>query len=101
QAIGVELHGVAVDFSDLATAQLPADWNLPALPGSQDLRLVSGSPAINAGAGLANFNDGFSLTGLPDLGAFEFGQPLPDYGPPPIPCDACTPAAYLPIITVP
>ena len=101
QAIGVETHGVAVDFGDLRTVLLPADWNFPAIPGSQDLRLTSGSPAINAGAALANFNDGFTISGLPDLGAFEFGQPLPDYGPAAIPCAACVPSAYLPIITVP
>lgn len=78
---GVEDNGVAVDFSDVVNATLPADWNVAAVPGSRDLRLTSGSPAINGGTPLANLNDAFALSGAPDMGAFEFGQPLPAYGP--------------------
>jgi hypothetical protein len=81
QAIGVEMHGVEAGFSDLVHATLPAAWDQPVEPGSRDLRLVSGSPEINAGVPLPNLNDGFTLSGSPDLGAFELGQPLPHYGP--------------------
>ena len=81
QAIGVELHGLEAGFGDLAAAELPADWNQPAEPGSRDLRLVAGAPEIDAGAELPNLNDGFELDGPPDLGAFEAGLPLPSYGP--------------------
>ncbi len=78
---GVEDHGVPVGFADLANASLPSDWNVAAEPGSRDLRLVAGSAAINAGATLPNLNDAFPLDGPPDNGAFEYGQPLPEYGP--------------------
>ncbi|MBA2660669.1 MAG: right-handed parallel beta-helix repeat-containing protein [Bradymonadaceae bacterium] len=45
-----------------------------------DLRLTGVSAAIDAGASIANINDGFTGAG-PDLGAHEFGTPLPVYGP--------------------
>jgi uncharacterized repeat protein (TIGR01451 family) len=43
--------------------------------------LKSGVPAVDAGTYLPNLNDGFILSGPPDMGAFEYGLPLPDYGP--------------------
>ena len=78
---GVEDHGVAVTFADLVDAHLPGDWNLAALPGSRDLRLVAGSGAVNRGQVLDNLNDPFGISGLPDLGAFELGRAAPTYGP--------------------
>jgi hypothetical protein len=84
QAIGVEVNGVEASFSDLENAALPAWWDVAAPPGSRDLRLLPGVPEINAGAVLPNLNDGFVITGPPDIGAFELGQPLPDYGPRPV-----------------
>jgi hypothetical protein len=47
-----------------------------------DPRLVPGSPAVDAGVTLANFNDGFTGR-APDLGCCEIGRPLPHYGPRP------------------
>jgi uncharacterized repeat protein (TIGR01451 family) len=84
QAIGVEVHGVAATFNDLINAALPASWDQDAPPGSRDLRLAAGAPEIDAGTALPNLDDAFPLSGAPDLGAFEFGQPLPDYGPRPL-----------------
>jgi uncharacterized repeat protein (TIGR01451 family) len=78
---GVEDHGVEAAFDDLVDAALPADWDVAAEPGSRDLRLVTGVAAINAGVDLPNLNDPFTLSGPPDLGAFEYGQSLPAYGP--------------------
>ena len=83
QGIGVELHGVEASFSDLVDATLPAAWNQPATPGSRDLRLAPGVPAIDSGVDLPNLNDAFTLDGPPDMGAFELDQPLPHYGPRP------------------
>jgi uncharacterized repeat protein (TIGR01451 family) len=77
---GVEEHGVEAAFSDLLSAALPSAWDVSAEPGSRDLRLAAGAPEIDAGAALPNLNDAFTLSGLPDLGAFEYGQPLPFYG---------------------
>ncbi len=80
---GVEDHGVKATFGHLVNAALPSGWNRPVTPGSRDLRLAAGAPEINAGLAIANLNDAFPLTGAPDLGAFESGQPLPLYGPRP------------------
>ena len=81
QAIGVEIHGVEALFGHLVNAALLPSWDVAVVPGSRDLRLVAGAPEINAGAILPNLNDPFVSDGQPDMGAFEFGQPLPVYGP--------------------
>ena len=78
---GVEDHGVEATFEHLANAALPTGWDVAAEPGSRDLRLVAGAPEINAGTDLPNFNAALTLSGPPDMGAFEYGQPLPEYGP--------------------
>jgi len=83
QAIGVELNGLEAGFADLVNSTLPPTWDEPAIPGSRDLRLVQGAAEIDAGADLPNLNSGFLLDGHADMGAFEFGQPLPAYGPRP------------------
>jgi hypothetical protein len=91
---GVEDNGSEASFSHLVNPTLPADWNVSALPGSRDLRLSPGATQINGGVSLPNFNNLFVFDGQPDMGAFEFGQPSPYYGPRPyilIP-------TYLPIV---
>jgi hypothetical protein len=47
-----------------------------------DLRLNAGTGAIDAGETLPGFNDGYAGR-APDLGAYELGNPLPQYGPRP------------------
>ncbi len=81
---GVEDHGSPAVFSDLLSALLPPSWDTAAVPGTRDLRLVTGAPEINAGTIVANLNEPFVADGRPDLGAFEFGDPLPVYGPRPL-----------------
>jgi len=78
---GVEDHGGEAAFEHLVDGYLPSWWDVAAEPGSRDLRLVAGAPEINAGTDLPNLNDAFTLSGQPDIGAFEYGQPLPEYGP--------------------
>jgi uncharacterized repeat protein (TIGR01451 family) len=80
---GVEDHGVEAAFSDLVNASLPPDWDVAAPPGSRDLRLRAGAPAINTGHTLPNLNDPFVSDGQPDAGAFERQAPPPTYGPRP------------------
>ena len=48
----------------------------------RDLRLRSGTGAVDAGQVLPNFNDGYAGK-APDLGAYERGSALPHYGPRP------------------
>jgi uncharacterized repeat protein (TIGR01451 family) len=83
QTLGVELHGVAASFSDLVNAALPASWDQDVPPGNRDLRLAANAPEIDAGVPLPNLDDAFTLSGTPDLGAFEYGLPQPEYGPRP------------------
>jgi hypothetical protein len=45
---------------------------------------VAGAPEIDRGETLPNFDDPFVTDGKPGMGAFEYGQPLPDYCPRPI-----------------
>lgn len=78
---GVEDKGVEVTMADLLSPTLPPAWNVASPPGTASLQLVSGSAAIDRGAQLANLNDGFAIAGNPDIGAFEFGKPMPTYGP--------------------
>ena len=78
---GVEDHGVEVGMLDLVGAGLPSAWDVAVEPGSADLRLASGSAAIHAGVPLDNLNDDETIVGAPDMGAFEYGFPLPNYGP--------------------
>jgi hypothetical protein len=76
-------HAVQVDAETLfaSGASAPADA-LRAADRAIDLRLKAGSAAIDSGEFLPGFNDGFAGK-APDLGAYELGQDLPQYGPRP------------------
>jgi hypothetical protein len=80
-----DLHSVAVDYDVFV--------NVPRLDGKDlkkvqtvynaeefDFGLRSGSAAIDRGVALSNVTDGFAGQ-APDLGALEFGQAPPHYGP--------------------
>ncbi len=82
KASTTETNASEVDMSIFAnTIFFPANGPFPAL-AIPDLRLASGGVAVNAGEALANINDGYAGT-APDLGAYEFGDSLPIYGPRP------------------
>jgi hypothetical protein len=61
-------------------AVAPEDTATQYAPAVNDLRLASGSAAVDAGLALSNVNDGCAGT-APDLGAYEAGRSLPHYGP--------------------
>jgi hypothetical protein len=82
KATGYERHSVAVSFKDLANVPLPRGEEADTDPQAMDARPVSGSAAVDAGMTIANITDGFHGK-APDLGAYEFGQELPHYGPRP------------------
>ncbi len=52
-------------------------------PASQEFSPAPGSPLIDKACILPNVNDDFTGAG-PDIGPYEFGIPLPCYGPRPI-----------------
>ncbi len=84
QGSGQDANSVLVDFDIFMNAQMP-DLDDPGRlydPEVVDLRLRRGAEAIDAGVALPNINDGFAGR-APDLGAYEYGQDMPHYGPRP------------------
>lgn len=76
---GIEQHGVLVGFDAVKSIQ-PADDSQTYSPNFGDARPRAGSPLIDAAKRIPGINDYFTGT-APDIGAFEFGQPQPHYGP--------------------
>ena len=83
-ATGQDRHSKIVDYNIFVNAPKPdfTDVTHVVPVDSVDLRLKKGAAAIDAGVVLPNITDGF-LGRAPDLGAYEFGAPLPHYGPRP------------------
>ena len=81
-ATGQDKHSILVDFDvfQQVSAPDPSDPRKLYKPADFDFRLRSGSLAVDAGVRLLNINDDFTGR-APDLGAYETGQPLPQYGP--------------------
>ena len=82
KATGQDAHSVLVDYDVFQKVSAP-DPNDPQRllnPEDYDFTLARGSVAIDKGVVLPNITDGFTGR-APDLGAFEYGQPLPHYGP--------------------
>jgi hypothetical protein len=76
--VGIEKHARRVRKESIFEK-----WDIPANPsrvGQVVLTLKKGCNAVDAGAVLPNINDDF-VGAAPDLGAHEFGKPLPHYGP--------------------
>jgi hypothetical protein len=84
KATGQDRHSRLVDYDIFVNAPMP-DFTDPTHVvdvDSVDLRLREGAAAIDAGTELPNVTDGFRGK-APDLGAYEFGTPMPHYGPRP------------------
>jgi hypothetical protein len=82
KATGQEPHGVLLGPDAFVKAPLPdrSDPQRLYRTSEVDLRLKPGSAAIDKGAVLPTITDGYSGS-APDLGAYELGQDLPEYGP--------------------
>jgi len=84
QESGQDANSILLDYDTFVNAPMPALDEPTRLydPAEIDLRLRRGSDAIDAGVILPNINDVYN--GLaPDLGAYEFGKEMPQYGPRP------------------
>ncbi|MCC6366490.1 MAG: hypothetical protein IT165_23480 [Bryobacterales bacterium] len=81
-ATGQEKHGRELDFDIFEKMAPPDPTKRHAVYHAMELdfRLKPNSKAIDAGVALPTINDGFTGT-APDLGAIEYGQPEPHYGP--------------------
>jgi len=81
-ASGQDRHSVLVDYDTFVKVTMPNKADVQHLykPDGLDFRLKPGSAAIDAGIELPSITDGFTGK-APDIGAFETGRPLPQYGP--------------------
>jgi hypothetical protein len=81
-ATSQEAHGLEVDYDIFQNLRPPETGKPHAIYEARDLNftLKSGGKAIDAGVPLPGINDGYTGR-APDLGAHEFGKPLPHYGP--------------------
>ena len=84
KATGQDRHSRLVDYDIFVNAPMPdfSDVTHVVKSDTIDLQLRKGAVAIDAGTLLPNITDGF-LGKAPDLGAYEYGAPLPHYGPRP------------------
>ncbi len=82
QGTGQEKHSIPVDYDVFANVPKADESDPQRLynPEDMDFRLRPRSAAIDAGTALATINDGYAGK-APDLGAYEFGQIVPAYGP--------------------
>lgn len=79
---GYEKHGIVTDYSIFERVPVPDAENKGKVYPleSVDFRLRNSANVIDKGCRLPNVNDDFTGSG-PDLGALEYGQDLPHYGP--------------------
>lgn len=92
RATGQEIHGIEVDYNIFEKASPPEFASFSRLnqglgetypvyyPGDFNFSLKKNAVAIDAGCKIPGVNSNFTGK-APDLGALEFGQPLPHYGP--------------------
>ncbi len=82
---GQEMNAIQFDHNSCFNA-----FNIPSPPPApmsfQHLTLDSGCQAVNAGEILPNINDAYQGS-RPDMGAYELGQSMPQYGPRPMLAD--------------
>ncbi len=78
-----EAHSIMVGFADFVDVK-QVDPKAPITtlydPASVDFRLKKGAPEIDRGVVIPNVTDNYHGK-APDLGAVEYGDPLPLYGP--------------------
>ena len=83
EATGQDTHSVLVHYDVFVNAPPPGpDPRTLYKPADFNFQLRPGSAAVDAGVRLTGVNDGFTGR-APDLGAYELGRPVPQYGPRP------------------
>lgn len=81
EELGHEKHGIMVDYNIFKKCPKPMVKEI-CNPGHYDLQLMEGSKPVDAGVYLPNINGDFRGK-APDIGCYEFGAPIPVYGPRP------------------
>ncbi len=95
-ATGLQKHGIRIR-KETCFAELDIPSQPPASMPKQFMTLNSTCNAVDAGIVLAGINSEFTGS-APDLGAYEYGAPMPQYGPrtsssEPLPTPPSTPGA--------
>ncbi|MCP5143292.1 MAG: hypothetical protein H6978_00550 [Gammaproteobacteria bacterium] len=82
RATGQDAHSVMFDPAEFVSLDMPNDPDRTRIydTSGYDLRLKAGASVIDKGVNLPNITDDYAGS-APDIGAYEFGQPLPHYGP--------------------
>ena len=81
-ATGQDMHSIIFDPEDFVSLTMPDNPDMSHMypTDNYDLRLRRGSAAIDKAMVLPNITDDFNGS-APDIGAYEFGENLPHYGP--------------------
>jgi hypothetical protein len=80
-ATGFEEHSIVISRSeDLVNVILPGNEYREEFPEDFNFRPTANSDLINAGEYISNIDAPFVGDGQTDIGAFEYGMPLPTYG---------------------
>ncbi len=77
----LETNGLMITPSDLINTSVPSSYGTSYQPMNHDLSIASGSVLINNGGLLDHLNRKYVADGMPDIGAREYGAPVPRYGP--------------------
>ncbi len=79
RATGLEEHGLEVDYDIFAKAGAPKEGQTYS-PQDYDLRPASNAQCVDAGTLIPQITDSFR-DAAPDLGCYELGREMPQYGP--------------------
>lgn len=77
----IETNGLEVDLDIFDDAEIPEDYSVEYVTEDINVNLENGANVIDNGAVLDNINDIFVFDGSPDIGALEYDEPNPIYGP--------------------
>jgi len=73
-------NSLGIELTDFTSATIPSAYSTEAFPNNVDLVPSSGSNLVDNGIGLDNIQNSFVTDGMPDIGAYEKNQVMPDYG---------------------
>jgi len=73
-------NSLEVDLMDFEMVSVPSSYATEASLSGTDARLAINSALMDEGEELDNLQLGFVTDGMPDIGAYEYGSPVPDIG---------------------
>jgi len=77
----IESNGLAITLTtDMINGAPPASYGTEFKPSDRKFQPYNAANFRNNGINLDNLNDGFVFDGMPDRGAYEYGNTLPKFG---------------------